>query len=702
MAWGVRKAAVGAVALVVASVPFVALASRAEASTALPSGFFDEKVVDVPGQPTTFVRADDGRIFVAGKKGFVGLVKDGAFQPTPVINISDHVNSAVDRGLLGLALDKDFEQNGFMYLAYVNENHGKPESTGWRTECITRVTVVGDTANPATETPILGKDGCGTRDTCRGLPAGADCLSDEFSSHAMGAIRVGSDGTLWATVGDGSIWDDQDALTRAQGLDYLNGKLLHFTRDGKGIPTNPFWDGNEDSVRSKVYAYGLRNPYRFNLREGSGPVYLGDVGATEFEEVDVATAAGDNFGWPCYEANKKYVPYQDKPECQTLYGKGPGAVKAPLTSYAHEAASAGITGGDFYTGGGPDELRDAYIYADFISLDLYSVQVNADNTAITSGPTPFGTAANTPVDIQTGPDGCLWYLTIPYYSPESAALRRICHTDGNVPPIAKASFVPPNYGPLPLTVQFSSAGSNDPDGDELTYSWNFGDGSTSTEANPTHEFTTKAARTVVLTVRDPDGATATKSLAVFAGDRAPVPVIWSPTSAYKFAVGDTITFAGSASDPDVGNLPASALHWTVQLVHCPGGTTDCHTHSLIDRVGVSGGRWTVEDHGDSYRFRLSLTATDAEGLSTTTTMDIFPRTVTIVLATDPTGLKVVFDESTRVGPYGFEAILGSKHQIQFPSPQSKRKFVSWSDGGARIHTITATNDMTITAETKPK
>ena len=100
-------------------------------ATPLPPGFFDEPIKLLPSAAVAFTRRADGGIFLALKRGVVQLLKDG--QISKVIDISDHVNMVSDRGLLGLTLDKDFSTNGFMYLAYVVENHGQPQSTDFRT-----------------------------------------------------------------------------------------------------------------------------------------------------------------------------------------------------------------------------------------------------------------------------------------------------------------------------------------------------------------------------------------------------------------------------------------------------------------------------------------------------------------------------------------------------------------------------------------
>jgi hypothetical protein len=176
-------------------------------------------------------------------------------------------------------------------------------------------------------------------------------------------------------------------------------------------------------------------------------------------------------------------------------------------------------------------------------------------------------------------------------------------------------------------------------------------------------------------------------------------VIDAPTTDFRFKVGDTIGFSGHATDPEDGPLPASKLKWKAQLVHCPGGTTDCHTHSLLDRSGVASGSWHVDDHGDSYRFELTLTATDSEGLARGVRLIIHPATVTITLASSPTGLSVGFDDLTATTPAPFQAIVNSRHRISFASPQSGREFQRWSDGGAATHDIVATTSRTFTVFT---
>jgi glucose/arabinose dehydrogenase len=285
----------------------------------LPAGFSYDVVAGGFFSPTAFAFLPDGRILVAEKPGVVRLIKNGVLLPTPFIDLTDRINSNFDRGLLGLAVDIDFTAHPYVYLYYTYEND-PIDWDGPKTARLTRVLVTGDTAAPASEQVILGTV---VGSSCNNFPEGADCLPSDAGSHSAGNVKFGSDGTLYLTVGDAADFTvvTPDAL-RSQSLNLLAGKVLRVTRAGKGVPTNPFWDGNPDTNRSKVWAYGLRNAYRLSLRPGSNVPYVGDVGWGSWEEISVASA-GANLGWPCYEGSAQQGGYASNPICQALYAGGP-------------------------------------------------------------------------------------------------------------------------------------------------------------------------------------------------------------------------------------------------------------------------------------------------------------------------------------------------------------------------------------------
>jgi hypothetical protein len=179
------------------------------------------------------------------------------------------------------------------------------------------------------------------------------------------------------------------------------------------------------------------------------------------------------------------------------------------------------------------------------------------------------------------------------------------------------------------------------------------------------------------------------------GNRVPVPTISQPASTLTYKVGDMITFAGSATDPEDGTLPATALSWQVILHHCPGGV--CHTHFFYNTTG-SGGSFIVPDHGDNSYFEIILTVTDSAGATASTSVSVQPQTVQLTLASNPTGLTLVYGGVNVTAPFTVTTIVGSTHTIFAPSPQGSSTFAAWSDGGAQQHNVTigATN-LTFTA-----
>jgi glucose/arabinose dehydrogenase len=587
-----------------ATISVILISLPAVAQTFNDAGFFSERVSGVQGSPIGFVFTPDGRIFVWSKPGVIRVIKNGAMLATPFIDISDHVNRSVDRGLDGVALDPDFANNGYVYLAYVYEPPGgDTQSTAPRTQRVTRVQ-----ANPANpdvalsgETVILGSV---TDPNCA---VTSDCMPNESSEHTINQLSFGPDSKLYLVIGDGHDISkaDPNAL-RAQNLDSLVGKVLRFNKDGSGLTDNPFFDGNAASNRSKVYSYGLRNPYRFSF-DSNGTIYIGDVGENTWEEIN--RGKGQNFGWPCYEGKDPMPLYQSAfTQCQQL---SPSQVTQPMVQLAHSAGTKCIIMGPTYSGNTyPAQYKGNLFWADFVGKWIYRVTFDASGNM--TGNVQFATGLGSadydgPVYFSQGPDGNLYYLML-----ASQQLRRIKFSGSlNAPPTVAISATPTS-GLSPLTVQFSSAGSKDPEGKAVTYAWDFGDGSTSTDANPTHIYNANGVQkfTAKLTVSDPDGGSASDTVLITVGDRAPTAAISTPADGTAFTPGQTVTFQGSATDPEDGPLTGGSLRWQVLLLH-----TD-HTHFILDTTG-SGGSFVVEDHGaiGTFKYIIKLTATDSSGVS---------------------------------------------------------------------------------------
>jgi glucose/arabinose dehydrogenase len=306
---------------------------------AVPPGFVDEVVVDGWDRAVGFAFATDGRAIVWERSGLVWTVVNGVKDPAPLIDIRDEVRNFGDYGLLGVAVDPQFLNNGRIYLFYAVDyyhlvNFGSP---GY---------------NPAVSD--LARDSIGriTRYTCdpasgfRTVVAGSRTVlvgeSKEtgvplvFQSHGTGTIAFAPDGSLLAGSGDSASFVEPDtggprvgstntALAdgimlpkedvgsyRSQLVDSLAGKIIRIDpQTGDGLPNNPYFDPvSPRAARSRVWTLGLRNPFRFGVRPGSatvnrpvGTLYIGDVGWERREELNVVRDPGANCGWPVFEGN---------------------------------------------------------------------------------------------------------------------------------------------------------------------------------------------------------------------------------------------------------------------------------------------------------------------------------------------------------------------------------------------------------------
>ncbi len=398
-------------------------ASAAPLQISAPDGFVFEPVVDGLKMPTGFAIAPDGRIFLIEKDGMVRVFADGELQEEPFIDLRNEVNDFTERGLLGVAVHPRFPTVPYVYLAYVYdppEVKGLPTS-GARVSRVLRLSADPDNLNqhlPGSGVIILGSnsvfENIGNPTTgdrrpysCVGAGGGfiEDCLPNEGTSHSVNQLLFGRDGALYVSSGDGINFNAAVNI-RAQNPDSLNGKILRIDPiTGQGLPSNPFYDGNPNSNRSKVYAMGMRNPYRFTLHPRTGQVVVGDVGDFDWEEVNMG-GPGANFGWPCFEGPKIRV---DDNGCEGVI-KGDTASIEALYSYPHEKGRGSVIGGDFYTGTSyPGYYRGTYFFGDFNVGMMFVMTFNADGTVDVAD---FASGVPGPTQITAGPNGDLYVMTI--------------------------------------------------------------------------------------------------------------------------------------------------------------------------------------------------------------------------------------------------------------------------------------------------
>ena len=361
--------------------------------------------------------------------------------------------------------------------------------------------------------------------------------------------------------------------------------------------------------------------------------------------------------------------------------------KIVSTDACPTANGSSTTGLAFYpeTGGSyPSSYRGGLFFADHSRNCIWFIPKGGNGQLDIPARQAFLEAAANPVDLVVGPGGDLFYVDF-----EGGTIRRIAPSDSPVAVIDAQ----PTIGAVPLAVTFDAGGSYDPEGGPLTYAWDLdGDGAYNDGSGVTasRTYNVPGKVTVGLKVTDNTAASGTASKVIYPGNHAPVPVIDLPTSAVKWKVGDLVSFSGSATDTEDGNLPASALSWSLVLQHCPSA---CHAHGIETFDGVASGTFNAPDHSYPSYLELTLTATDTSGVSASTTVRLDPQTVVLTFGTSPTGLSLAVNNASATTPISRTVIVGSSNSVTATAPQVRAgytyAFSSWSDGRAQSHVVVA-------------
>ncbi len=287
----------------------------------------------------------DSRLFVVEQAGRVRIVEGGQLMATPFLDITDRVVSGGERGLLSIAFHPLYDSNGYFYVSYTGDGGDSR---------IERYSVTGDpnVADPASAKLIL-------------------TVSQPFSNHNGGLIAFGPDGMLYIGLGDGGSGGDPQG--HGQNTSTLLGSLLRIDVDGGdpyAVPAgNPFVGG---VGADEIWAYGLRNPWRFSFDRTAGNLYVADVGQNAWEEVNVvaASAAGLNYGWNVMEGAHCFA----SDPCDT------NGLVLPAVEYGHSQGCS-ITGGYVYRGTAIPEIQGHYFYSDYCRGFLRSFRFTGGSVA---------------------------------------------------------------------------------------------------------------------------------------------------------------------------------------------------------------------------------------------------------------------------------------------------------------------------------
>lgn len=678
-------------------------------------------------KPIGLVFDQDGKMYAWEKKGQIWLIEEGGLNSRVLLDISEEVSSFGDIGFMSVVLDPEFHKNGFLYCYYAVDFHhlihfGTPSYDSEKNDYLkatigrlTRYTVDFSnefyTIDPSSRKILIGK----TKEN--GVPI-------LHNAHIGGGLVFGDDGTLLLSIGDCTTWEgnyvgdgppyynakiaqalddgiirieEEVGAMRAQLVNSYSGKIIRIDPlSGLGIPSNPFYESDDpDAPGSKVWALGFRNPYRMAIRKGSGStdpgdalpgtLFVGEVGAGEWEELNIVTKKGENFGWPIFEGNNfgsfaellqtnkdvwndcngENILFQDLIKqaslnevhfpnpCDSTLLLDDGITfvhRRPDLAMAHITVGLGVYTTTFDSEGKPEHIRIEDERSN-ISSDVGDLRSNAAMAgAIYTGdkfPEDFkndlfitdfnnGWISRVELDLNEKVTGLykfykdtfkIAHLTentldgCLYIIEYEGGIRKICY-DVNAPPIVQLE-VAPNFGSSPLDVQFLASSSYDPEGSALDFLWDFGNGENSNMPDPLHRFESDQIETIEgqLTITDAEGASTTKEWKVYLNNRPPEVTIRGLSEPYLYSVVGNNIFNLQADVRDQES-DVSALETKWTLfLH-----HNTHYHEEFTVLGEEA-NLTVPPVGcgdEVFFYRILLESTDPFGLTGSDEIFIYP------------------------------------------------------------------------------
>jgi glucose/arabinose dehydrogenase len=559
------------------------LASSAFAASAasVPTGFVDMQVASGLTSPTSMSVLPDGRVLVVQQDGVIRMIKNDALLATAFHTVPN-VDASNERGCLGVVPDPAFASNKFVYL-YCTIKVGADARNR-----VLRVTEGNDRVVAGSEQVVFE------------LPN----VPTATKWHMGGAMRFGADGKLYIAVGNHEDSQVSPAsASNSQKVSSAFGKILRINADGTVPTDNPFF--NTAGAYKAVWSLGLRNPFVLDIQPGSGLIVTGDVGQGTWEEINRITS-GANFGWPAAEGNTTQAGYTN-----------------PLYAYQHLNGYCAISGTQFYNPG-TNQFPTSYVgklfFADFCKGDIRYIDPANPATATT-----LATGITNPTNIGLSPTGSLYYLDrnqatgVP--TPGAAKVGKISYTGQQVPNIAQQPQNQTAYVGTAATFSVLADGATG-------YQWqrngtNIAGATGSSYTLATTTVGDSGAQFRVIVSNSFGSVPSNVATLTVTTNRPPVPTIATPLATAGYAPGDTISYSGSATDPEDGTLAPGSLTWTVELKH------DTHAHQFVTaRTGSSGSFTVPNDDADlaNVWLRVTLTARDASGVTTTVFRDLYPRT----------------------------------------------------------------------------
>jgi len=586
------------------------------AATLLPN--FQEKRVLDNLDATGMCILPDNRIVITEKGGGIWLLNTN--ETSQFLYKIPNVDTYFERGLQTVVADPDFTENGFLYFYFTYKDNQNNQSFNR----IQRFTFLNNSIDVNSSKIIFD------------LPA----LT--AGNHNGGGLVFGKDGKFYISTGDNAV------ANYSQIQDHLFGKILRINSDGT-IPTdNPYYTTNTGNNKA-IYAMGLRNPFKLKINNLTGEILINEVGQNTWEEINILSKEA-NYGWPLIEGKRT---------TQTA----PTNYQDPIYAYNHANGNCSITGGTFYspqTSTYPAQYFEKYFFMDYCAGTISYIDPKLPSATL------FASGLQGAVDMDYDQNGNIFYLQRGAISNNATAgeLWKISYSNaGNV----FISVQPKNTtctlnSEVHFEVQAHGSGN-------IVYQWfkngievqnsnnpvliqkniSLSDDGALYKVKVSNETSFEISQEVVLNVQN---------------NHAPKATIVSPEASFLYEGGIILSFSGTGFDQEDGNLPASAFSWKIDFHH------NTHVHPGMDLVtGINAGTFQIPNEGetsDNVWYRIHLTVTDNEGISTSVYKDIFPKKITLILQTSPAGIPILLDGSPIMTPYTLQTVVGIKRTIETP------------------------------------